>query len=168
MERILDQNIKELITAYPATGSVLNKFKIACTTCSSGTCKLRDIIEIHTLSVKDEYKLFMQIADIVYPDQNVEIPQLPRKNEGKKKLTRFSPPVQMLVDEHTIIKEVLASIPLLIERAKTDFEHEKPRLQEVIRFIRCYADTFHHAKEEDLLFKILEERIEAMQSQRCM
>lgn len=158
MERILDQNIKELINAYPAIGSVLNAFKIACITCSSGSCKLRDIIEIHTLSVEDEYKLFKQIANIVYPSQNVEIPRLPRKNEGKKKFPSFSPPVQMLVDEHSIIKKVIASIPLLIERARADFEQEKPTLQEALRFIRLYADKFHHAKEEDLLFKLFDER----------
>jgi hemerythrin-like domain-containing protein len=160
METILNQYIKELITNYPGIIPVLNQFKIGCTTCSVGTCRLRDIIEIHGLSVENEYTLFKNIADIIYPGQNIEIPYLPRKSSEKNDIRKFSPPIQMLVDEHTTIKRVLAAVPSIIAYAKKDFADVKLPLQEILNFIRNYADKFHHAKEEDLLFKLFDEKME--------
>lgn len=158
MEKILDQYIKDLIVKYPSIGTALNEFKIGCTTCSVGTCRLRDIIEVHGLSESDEYTLYKQIAEIIYPGQAVEIPRLDRQIKGKYNVKKFSPPIQMLVDEHTIIKKVIAAIPSLLDSAKADFENAKFKLQEVLNFIRQYADKFHHAKEEEILFTLFGEK----------
>ena len=91
MNDLLNQNIKDIIGRYPAIAEALGLFHIGCTTCSVGTCKLKDIVEIHNLSDKDERALFLRIAEIVFPGQKVEIPRLPRKyaaDGAKKKMSR--------------------------------------------------------------------------------
>jgi len=156
MMEILDRNIKDLINQYPSMGKALDDFNIACTTCNVGTCKLKDIVEIHNLSEIDERALFMKIAGIVYPGKTVEIPHLPRKAAAAGAKKKFSPPMQMLVDEHKHIKRVIAAIPDLVESVKSSLPENRKTVEQVIDFIRNYADRFHHAKEEDILFKQFE------------
>ena len=65
---------------------------------------------------------------------------------------------QILTEEHQGIKRVLA----LIEKAheKVDSGQELPRnfLPEIFDFIKGFADTCHHGKEEGILFPLLEKR----------
>jgi hemerythrin-like domain-containing protein len=156
MEKILDQYIKELITAYPAISTALSEFKIGCSTCSVGTCKLRDIIEIHGLSEPDEEAMFRKIAEIVFPGKEVTIPKLTRTLKDSGKGRTFSPPIKELVNEHDIIKMVIDAIPPLISLLKTDLTSGKGLAIKAISFIKNYADRFHHAKEEDILFTLFD------------
>lgn len=152
MEKILATYIKELINRYPQIKDVLDDYNIGCVTCSVGTCKLSDIIEIHNLSEHDEYALFSKIAAIVFTDQAVSIPRLQRKTAGITKKA-FSPPVKMLIDEHVVIKKVLAVLPDLVSDVKNNHPEAQQILEKAFHFIRYYADRFHHAKEENILFK---------------
>ena len=79
------------------------------------------------------------------------------------KTFKYSPPVQTLVDEHVLIKRFIALVPDLV--AVLDLQTERGR-QVVLRgveFIRTYADAFHHAKEEDILFGYAEGTQEVIQ-----
>jgi len=65
-------------------------------------------------------------------------------------------PIEKLVDEHKVI---LRGIDLLEKGAKTlesGKEIESGFFNSMIDFIREFADHYHHAKEEDILFKRME------------
>lgn len=64
--------------------------------------------------------------------------------------------VDLLMQEHRVILEVVKGL----EAIARGLRHEGPRvdttlLEEAVRFMSDYADRFHHAKEEDLLFPSL-------------
>lgn len=67
-----------------------------------------------------------------------------------------------LSNEHQIILKV---IDLILSESKKVESGEKPNydfFREAIDFIKNYADRFHHAKEEDVLFKAMCENEENM------
>jgi hemerythrin-like domain-containing protein len=72
----------------------------------------------------------------------------------------YSKSLKILVDEHkNILKvvEILEKESFLLESSK---KINEKKFQEIIEFIINYADKFHHAKEEDILFKKLAKCIE--------
>jgi len=152
MNEILDRNIKDVIREFPALEQVLAEFSIGCTGCSLGTCQLKDIVEIHNLSFDHEQLLMKRIATIVYPGQARTIPAIARKTQQKSNDTKLCPPLRELVDEHTHIKRVLGLLPDLLKRSDLAPERRIVMTGECIDFIRDYADAFHHAKEEKILF----------------
>ena len=152
MEKYLNKNIKEIIERYPETSRVLEEFNILCVNCNLATCLLKDVIEIHNLSEEDERKLFEKIGKIIYGKREFKIPKLERKI--KKEKINFSPPIRILVDEHVLIKECISLIPDILKDCKIEILHK------ITDFIRNFADRFHHAKEEDYLFKYFDQNIE--------
>ena len=65
-------------------------------------------------------------------------------------------PTEVLSVEHRVIERVLSCLELMVRRGPGHFD---PNLAEqALDFFRSYADRFHHAKEEDLLFPALERR----------
>ncbi len=163
MADVLGRYIKDIITAYPAVGDVLARSNIGCVTCSVGTCLLKDVVGIHNLSEAQEQALFAAIAEAIFPGQRVALPKTERKAAlaGSRKL---SPPVQDLVNEHLNIKRAIALLPALTlalrERLSlavvSDISH-------AAEFIRQYADRFHHAKEEDILFRYFDAQLDILQ-----
>lgn len=153
MTEIINRNIKDIIIQFPAIAEVLNEYGIGCTTCNVGTCMLKDIVEIHNLSVEDESALLTKIAAIVFPGRKVAIPRLPRKYAGSGTNKKLSPPLQLLIQEHLYIKRVITAIPSVTASLKQNLADQKEIIGEIVDFIRNYADKFHHAKEEELLFK---------------
>lgn len=67
--------------------------------------------------------------------------------------------IQIMKDEHTYITRMLAVVRKaclkILEGQEVDFE----LFEKVIDFIRNYADKYHHSKEEDVLFKKMQEEI---------
>ena len=161
MQEYLRANIKDLIQQFPAVGSLLEEHKIACVTCGVGTCLLQDIIEIHNLSPDEEQELMIRMARILYPDREIEIPRVKRKRESTG--LKYSPPVKKLVDEHSLIKRLLQGVPRLIDELATNPKETHRWVEAAIEFIRSFADRFHHAKEEDVLFKYFDENAEIFQ-----
>ena len=152
MAAVVGLYIKDVIETYPAVGAVLAEAGIGCVTCSVGTCLIKDVISIHNLTETQEQTLFAGIAAVIFPGQTMTLPKTVRKTEsgGARKL---SPPLQALVHEHTQIKRVLAKLPALTARLRKGLDGgTRQTLSDVIAFIRQYADQFHHAKEEDILF----------------
>jgi hemerythrin-like domain-containing protein len=67
-------------------------------------------------------------------------------------------PSSVLRSEHATILRVVAVLERLVGRSRAGggFEHEA--LSRCVEFFRLFADACHHAKEEDLLFPVLEQR----------
>ncbi len=162
MDRILNTGIKQIIDEHPSVGTLLEEYGIGCVPCAVGTCMLKDVVEIHNLSTEREHEMMTRIAEVVYPGQTVEIPARERKVH-KSSALRYSPPIKKLVDEHGWIKRLLAQIPELVERIDLEREEGREDVLACLDFIRNYADKFHHAKEEAILFKLLDESPDIIQ-----
>ncbi len=164
MVEILNKNVKDVITQFPAIEKVLTEQGIGCTTCSLGTCMLKDVVGIHNLSEDQELALMSRIAAIVFPGQKVEIPKIQRAARHKPANAKMSPPLRELVEEHGIIKRFLSLVPVVIAR----FDVDPPEAMDIVRkglaFIRNYADAFHHAKEEKILFAFFDQNADVIQS----
>ena len=160
----LNRNIKDIIEEYPAVGELLDKHEIACVTCNVGTCLLKDIIEIHNLTSYDEQAVLSEIAEVIFPGQGVAIPLSETKPTAKSHA--FSPPIRKLVDEHMHIKKLVAHIPYLISELTSGSVRGRQLVERSLDFIRSYADRFHHAKEEDILFPFFDENAEIFQVMR--
>lgn len=67
-------------------------------------------------------------------------------------------PSATLKNEHQVILRTLVVLERLANRADSGagFEHEA--FTRCVEFLRLFADACHHAKEEDLLFPVLEAR----------
>jgi hemerythrin-like domain-containing protein len=152
MTEILGRNIKEIIRENPALETVLADFSIGCTACSLGTCLLKDIVEIHNLAPDQEQNLMRRIAEVVFPGLAVTIPVPPRKHQQKPGETTLCPPLRELVDEHSLIKRLLRILPTVLERMDANAVGSAEIIGDSIAFIKEFADAFHHAKEEKILF----------------
>ena len=64
-------------------------------------------------------------------------------------------PTKILSEEHQNILKVVAVLTKECNALESGKELNKDFFEKVIDFIRNYADKFHHAKEEDILFKEL-------------
>lgn len=160
MEKLLSGYIKEIIDEYPEVGKVLEEYAIGCVTCNVGTCLLKDIIEIHNPSEDDEQIIMAKIANIVYPEREIEIPKIRRKM--KPAGYSFSPPMKILVGEHMFIKRLITLIPTLCEELAKNPKNGKALARKSVEFIRSYADKFHHAKEEEILFRYFDENLDIL------
>lgn len=164
METYLNKNIKDIINQFPKVADILNEYDIACAPCSVGTCMLKDVVEVHNLSYETEHELLVKIAAIIFPGKGVEIPRIERKVSHVAGQLKYSPPMRKLVDEHTYIKKLLAAIPIIVESINVANEDDRQLVINSIDFIRSYADRYHHAKEEDILFKKFSEDIEIIKA----
>ena len=163
MEAYLNSGIKEVIQKYPPVAGILDEYGIGCGPCSVGTCLLRDIVSIHSLPSEQESQMMARIAKVIYPEKEIRIPQLsPKKGTGPKEF-KFSPPMKTLVDEHVLIKRWLALIPVVLKDLDLEKEEDRQLILQGVDFIRSYADRFHHAKEEDILFEYFDKNLDILQ-----
>lgn len=153
MEIYLNREIKEIIKQFPEIGDILNEYNIGCVPCNVGTCLFKDIVEVHNLSYEAEHELMKRIAKVIYPGQEVEIPRIERKVGPAAGEIKYSPPIKKLVNEHVYIKKLLALVPVIAESLDVARNEDRQLITACIDFIRSYADKYHHAKEEDILFK---------------
>lgn len=63
-----------------------------------------------------------------------------------------------LKGEHRLIERVLLVLRRLVDRAKAGDGFEIEALTRCVEFVRSFADSCHHGKEEDLFFPVLESR----------
>lgn len=164
MTEILECGIKDLIAEHPAIGELLDREGIACVTCQAGTCRTRDIIEVHGLSVERERAILAAIAAVVWPGRVVEIPTLPRAAPTSGAL---SPPLRVLVEEHVLIKRWVALVPAVAAALRAGDPGALEAAGSGLRFLREYADRFHHAKEEDTLFPRFDPEPETVRSMKA-
>jgi hemerythrin-like domain-containing protein len=164
METYLNTPIKEVISKFPKVGEILEEYEIGCVPCSVGSCLLKDIIEIHNLAEEDEQEVMARVAKVIYPDRNIKIPKIERKAKTRSKEIRYSPPMKKLVDEHVLIQRWIALIPQVLEHLDVESPEDLKIISEGADFIRSYADKFHHAKEEDILFKYFDENLDVLKT----
>lgn len=67
-------------------------------------------------------------------------------------------PTEILEEEHRFIAKVVSASGLLADKLETGEHVEVVTLQNLVEFMRTYADRCHHGKEENLLFPALEKR----------
>ncbi len=154
MREHLDIHIKPLMDQHPGLGAVLETAGIGCTTCSLGTCRVRDILEIHDLGPEATRDLLTAMGRVIHGEAPFEVPDLPRRAPAAR--SAFCPPIRRMVEEHTYILRVIACFPALLKALAADFDAARPLADRVLDFVRTYADRYHHAKEEDHLFGLVE------------
>jgi hemerythrin-like domain-containing protein len=157
MDKYLNKGIKEIIEEFPEVENVLNDYDIGCGPCNVGICLLKDIVAIHRLSDEQERQLMARIAKAIDPGQDIRIPRAEKKTGTKPKDFAYSPPMKKLVDEHVLIKRWIALIPEFVNNLDVESEEGRRLILKGIDMIRSYADKYHHAKEEDILFKYFDE-----------
>jgi len=158
MQDFLNMSVKEVIEKHPRISEFLDEYDIGCAPCTVATCKLSDVVTIHNLPRKDEAMLMYRIEKELYPDRDVQLREV--VEEERKEEIRYSPPMQQLVDEHVYIKRMIAYISNVLELIAQEEKINKDLLLNVIRFVREYADKYHHAKEEDILFDYADKSLE--------
>jgi hemerythrin-like domain-containing protein len=67
-------------------------------------------------------------------------------------------PTKVLMDEHRNIERVLDCLERMTVLADTSGHLDGASAREALVFFRGYADRYHHAKEEDLLFPMMEKK----------
>ncbi len=164
MDQYLNTPIKELITKFPKVGEILEEYEIGCVPCHVGSCLLKDIIEVHNLSEKEEKEVMVRISKIIDPDKVISIPVVERKSKIKSREIHYSPPMRKLVDEHALIKRWIALIPEILKHLEVELEGGLWVIYDGADFIRSYADRFHHAKEEDILFEYFDRNLDIIKT----
>ncbi len=164
-ETYLDRPIKEVMTEFPVLVDILNEYDIGCGACMVGTCLVKDIVSIHGLPPDREKELMARMESVITSPVQVELPPLPsaRPKEPKEERT-YSPPIKKLVDEHVLIKRLLALIPEVVLQLDLSSAEGRKLITDGVDFIRSYADRFHHGKEEEILFKYFDEKSEIIQA----
>jgi len=163
MEALLKKGIKEIIDQYPDVEKILDDYGIGCGPCSVGICQLKDIVDIHNLPEDQEQELMQKIAGIIYPGQDIKIPAGKKKAPAVADEIKYSPPMKQLVDEHVLIKRWIALIPAVVKNLDLESGEGRQLIRDGIDMIQSYADRYHHAKEEDILFKYFDEDSEILQ-----
>lgn len=67
-------------------------------------------------------------------------------------------PTAILKSEHQTILRVLAVLEHLVARSERGDGFERASMGRCVEFFRLFADACHHAKEEELLFPVMEKR----------
>jgi len=152
MESYLNKGIKDIITDFPQVGNILEEYSIGCVPCTVGICLLKDILEIHKMAPEKEKELMSRIEAAIYPEQEIKTDYPVKEVQIDATPHVFSPPMQLLVNEHVVIKRWLALIPSVVESIDLTRDEEVKIIVDGIDLIKSYADRLHHAKEEDILF----------------
>jgi hemerythrin-like domain-containing protein len=153
------KGIKDIIAEFPGVGAILEEYGIGCGPCTVGICQLKDILEIHKLAKEAEEELMCRIEAEIYPERNIAAPtRVTLQQESSEK--RYSIPMQVLVDEHKLIKRWLALIPALVKSLDLTSTTECQVIEDWIDLIRSYADRLHHGKEEDILFTCFDDTVD--------
>ena len=161
MRDYLEQPIKDLMQRHPGLGDILGEAGVGCTTCSLGTCKVRDILEIHNLDTAQARELLTRMGRAIHGDAPFEMPSIERKAAPPR--SAFCPPIARMVEEHRRILQVIAALPSLVAALRLDPARNRPTAERALDFIRHYADRYHHAKEEDILFGYFDPQSEILQ-----
>ena len=152
MEAYKNTGIKDIITEFPQVANILEEYGIGCGPCTVGICLLKDILDIHKMAPEKEQELMSRIEAAIYPERNIKTNHPVETAQTVPTPHVFSPPMQLLVDEHVVIKRWLALIPSVIESIDLATDEGVKIIVDGIDLIRSYADRLHHAKEEDILF----------------
>lgn len=77
-------------------------------------------------------------------------------------------PIGPLMKEHRVIEKVISSFKKKMEKMRKERKADIEFINDTIDFIRVYADQTHHGKEEDILFKRLEDESLSKEDRQTM
>jgi len=166
MDKYLHTGVKDVIREFPTVGEILEEYGIGCVPCTAGSCLLKDVVEIHRLAPAAEAEMLARVAGVIYPGRQVDIPAPVARHAKEVRQISYSPPLQKLVNEHQVIKRWLALIPPIVDRLESQWDELRPILVQGIEFLRNYADAYHHAKEEKILFAGLDGQLDIIATMR--
>ncbi|MBI4302223.1 MAG: hemerythrin domain-containing protein [Chloroflexi bacterium] len=66
-------------------------------------------------------------------------------------------PTEVLMEEHEAIKTVLSILDRISQKLSAGEEIDIGHLEQILDFIKTFADRCHHGKEEDILFPAMEQ-----------
>lgn len=159
MKNYFNWSIKEAIKEFPQIEKILADYGIECGSCSMGLCLLKDVLEIHKLPPPESLILTRRLQQVISPAEESTLVEETSTSKTFGEIS-YAPPFQKLVDEHCWIKRWLSVIPQLIIYYSSHPQEKRKLVLKGIDFIRSYADKFHHAKEEEILFKYFTEDLE--------
>jgi len=81
-------------------------------------------------------------------------PAITLANRGGYQMSGTTP-VEVLEAEHRVIQRVVAGMAVLIERLDGGQDMDVALLENIVEFLRTFADRRHHGKEESFLFPAL-------------
>jgi hemerythrin-like domain-containing protein len=67
-------------------------------------------------------------------------------------------PIGLLMREHRLIGRMVLLVKKELQRSKKSLKIDTEFIRISIDFFKTYADMTHHGKEEEILFKALEEK----------
>ena len=67
-------------------------------------------------------------------------------------------PIGILMKEHRLIEKMIALLEEKLEAYEKGTSIDPFFISQIVDFFRIYADRLHHGKEEDILFKALEDK----------
>ncbi len=161
-EQQLERPVKSVLADFPALGALLGEFRIGCVDCGVGTCKFKDILDIHRLDPEAERALWTRLAGIVEPGRTAPLPR--RERAPAAPAAAASPPIRQLVAEHRWILRWAAVIPRLVAELDLARAEDRQTVLAGVDFIRHYADRRHHGKEEDILFRYFDSGLDVLQT----
>ena len=167
LDQYMNKGIKDVISKFPAVADILGQYNIGCALCTEGSCLLKDIVDVHNLPPDDERALMAQIAEVIEGGGQAKVPPVKRSPQVIAKDVQYSPPLGQLVDEHILIKRWLAMIPRFVKNLDVESEEGRGTILAAVDFIRSYADKYHHAKEEEILFKYFDEESDILKTMRA-
>ena len=104
-----------------------------------------------------------RIALAISPKGGLKVPRSSRKAAPPSGALKYSPPLKRLVEEHLLIKRLLALIPRFVASVDLRSAEGSGLARGALKFIRAYADKYHHAKEEEILFKYFDGGLDVIQ-----
>jgi hemerythrin-like domain-containing protein len=166
MDKYLNTGVKDVIREFPTVGEILAAYGIGCVPCTAGSCLLKDVVDIHHLAPDAKAEMLARVAGVIYPDRAVDIPAPAAQTAKEARQISYSPPLQKLVNEHVVIKRWLALVPQIVARLDQKGDEFRPVLRQAVEFLRNYADAYHHAKEEEILFAGLDGKLDIIATMR--
>ena len=104
------------------------------------------------MAPEKEQELMSRIEAAIYPERDIKTSHRVETAQITPAPHQFSQPMQLLVNEHVVIKRWLALIPTIVENIDLATDEGVKIIVDGIDLITSYADRLHHAKEEDILF----------------
>ncbi len=139
------QAIQDVLKDHPSIGAVLERHGIGCVSCAVGVCLLDDVVSIHALGDEPEAAIEAEIRAYL-AGAEPSAGSSTRPSVGPLDITA------VMVDEHRLILRMVALVEAKAAAVERGMFDDWSFFIDAVDFIRHYADRFHHAKEEDVLF----------------
>ena len=171
MTDYIELGVKDIMERYPEVGVVLRDFGIGCVDCSARSCTLRDVVTLHSLPPDKLSDMAERLASALDDDERVSAEDLKQRlarapQAGASGSESESPVITRLKQEHRVISRWTEQIPAVIQMCAAGKEGLNDLLLRAADFMSNYADRYHHAKEEDLLFESIEQEFDAFDVMR--